>query len=162
MKKLALFGVTTLAIFSLVACSSSNTSTSSSSKVSSSSSSITKVDKFANQAQVGEAKFNIQNASGNTANGEKIVILDSLDTSLLQIGYSAEGFDGTKLTYIYVDGIKSDKQQWGENLSQGSVTLYSDKGNLKIGTHKIEVVQYDTDKESGTITAFNSQEYTVK
>lgn len=162
MKKIGLYAAAALATLSLAACSSNNKTEISNSKATSTSSAKAKVDKFANQVELGNATFNIQNSSGDTTNGDKITILDANDTSVIQIGYSAEKFDGTKLTYIYVDGVKSAKQQFGDNLSQGSVDLISANGDLKKGTHKIEVVQYDTDKEDGTITTFKSQEYTVK
>lgn len=67
----------------------------------------------------------------------------SKDTLLNQIGLSSENFDGSKLSYIYIDGMLNTKEQLGE-MSQ--ITMDLEKDALKNGEHKVEIVQYDNDE----------------
>lgn len=165
MKKLISLGVVTLAILSLSACSNRSDSSSNSSKPdnqTNQSSRKEKVDKFKNQAEVGEAIFNIGTPAGNTANGEKAELFYKSELVVQQIGYSAEKFSGKKKTFVYVDGVKDSEGQWSELKTVGSVNLRKDRGDLEKGTHKVEAVQYDTDTEDGKITTFKVREYTIK
>ena len=70
--------------------------------------------------------------------GQKMVYYSSLEDSI-QIGITAEGFDNTLISYIYIDGEEYSQDQYGEWVGT-SIEL---TGNvLEEGEHKIEVKQY--------------------
>lgn len=80
-------------------------------------------------------------------NGNALIVFVGQDTLLEQIGLSAENFDGSKLSYVYIDGMLNTKEQLGE-MTQTTITLQDN--SLKEGKHKVEVVQYDNDEQTGT------------
>lgn len=71
---------------------------------------------------------------------------------------NSEGMNGGSLSYIYIDGMLADKQQMADY--QGSIDLTGDQ--LSEGIHKIEVVQYENDDTSGTMTVYKSASYEIK
>lgn len=81
------------------------------------------------------------------------------DTLLNQIGLSSENLDGSKLSYIYIDGMLNTKEQLGE-MSQVTMTLENDA--LKNGKHKVEIVQYDNDEQTGNPITYKTVSYEVK
>ena len=109
-------------------------------------------------SDTGDGTFLLVNASGNTENGNVIVVYVSADTSLEQIGYETSGMNGGALSYIYIDGMLSTKEQLGD--SQGSLDLSGD--SLAAGTHTVEVVQYENDSEGNAVTVYKSASYEVK
>ena len=78
--------------------------------------------------------------------GQEMVYYSSLEDSI-QIGITAEGFDNTLISYIYIDGEEYSQDQYGEWVGT-SIEL---TGNvLEEGEHRIEVKQYkdnDTNTE---------------
>lgn len=111
-----------------------------------------------NYTDMGNGKFSIQTEGGDSADGSVPVLFIS-DQILVQIGYYAEGMDGSHLSYIYVDGMENAKEQLGE-MVQGTLELQEDA--LTKGVHTVEVVQYDTDETSGEIITYKSCQYEVK
>ena len=109
-------------------------------------------------SDTGDGTFLLVNASGNTENGNVIVVYVSADTALEQIGYQTSGMNGGALSYLYIDGMLSTKEQLGD--SQGSLDLSRD--SLSTGTHKVEVVQYEGDNADGTVTMYKAASYDVK
>lgn len=111
-----------------------------------------------NYTDMGNGKFSIQTAGGDSADGTVPVLFIS-DEILVQIGYYAEGMDGTHLSFIYIDGMEASKEQLGETV-QGTIDLK--ENSLSEGTHTVEVVQYSTDEPSGEIITYKSCQYEVK
>ena len=109
-------------------------------------------------SDTGDGTFLLVNASGNTENGNVIVVYVSADTALEQIGYETSGMNGGALSYLYIDGMLSTKEQLGD--SQGSLDLSGDF--LSSGTHTVEVVQYEDDSEENAVTVYKSASYEVK
>ena len=109
-------------------------------------------------SDTGDGTFLLVNGSGNTESGNVIVLYVSADTSLEQIGYETSGMNGGALSYIYIDGMLSTKEQLGD--SQGSLDLSGDF--LASGTHTVEVVQYEDDSEENAVTVYKSASYEVK
>ncbi len=109
-------------------------------------------------SDTGDGTFLLVNASGNTENGNVIVVYADADTTLTQIGYETSEMNGGSLSYIYIDGMLSTKEQLGD--SQGSLDLSGDA--LAIGTHKVEVVQYENDSVDEPVTVYKSAAYEVK
>lgn len=110
------------------------------------------------ETEVGQGSFYLVNESGTTENGDPIVIYDGGDTQLMQIGLNTTGFDGSKLTYVYIDGELVTKEQYGD--SQTSLDLRPE--NLKSGTHQIVLKQYENDEESTDPVTVKFASYEVK
>lgn len=81
------------------------------------------------------------------------------DELLTQIGYYAEGMDGSHLSFIYIDGIEVSREQLGD-MVQGAIDLQED--SLNEGIHTVEVVQYSTDEPNSEIITYKSCQYEVK
>lgn len=91
-------------------------------------------------------------------NGNVIVVYANADTTLMQIGYETSGINGGSLSHIYIDGMLSTKEQLGD--SQGSLDLSGDA--LSVGTHTVEVVQYENDSVDAAVTVYKSASYEIK
>lgn len=107
---------------------------------------------------MGDGTMYIACASGTSEDGNIPVLFEAADTVLDQIGLDSMGMDGSHLSYIYIDGKETAKEQLAE--SQISLDLQGDA--LKEGTHKVEVVQYDNDDPSGTVITYKTAAYEVK
>lgn len=166
MKRLAV--LTLLAVGLLAGCSnggsdnakdSGSKSAESTTTVESSSKAET-ADRFADQQEAGDGTLNIANVSGNTADGAEVTVMYDPDTFPTSVGMTTSGIDGSKTSYIYVDGQLVTKEQLGD--TQTSVDLQDTPVAIEEGTHSIQLVQYDNDSEDGNVVTFKAQEYTVK
>jgi ABC-type Fe3+-hydroxamate transport system substrate-binding protein len=106
----------------------------------------------------GKGTIVISTPSGTSENGNVPYFFCGDGPALIQMGIRVRDFDGSKLSYIYVDGKKDGKEQYAD--TDGSVILTGDL--LSVGTHKVEVVQYDTDKPDGKIVTYKTASYEVK
>lgn len=115
---------------------------------------------------VGGGTFNIGSPSGNTADGDEIIIFYKKDTFGQGLSLYVEGFDGSKLTHIFIDGKEIDTEQFSHN--QTDVILDSDElgkrsEELTEGEHTIQLVQFsDPDDTSSEPAVVKTQHYTVK
>ncbi|MBN8047416.1 hypothetical protein J0A94_06200 [Paraclostridium bifermentans] len=109
--------------------------------------------------EVGNGSVVLSTTGGTTENGNTPVVFVGQDTLLEQIGLSAENFDGSKLSYVYIDGMLNTKEQLGE-MTQTTITLQDN--SLKEGKHKVEVVQYDNDEQTGNPVTYKVATYEVK
>lgn len=110
-------------------------------------------------SDLGSGTFSVQTSGGDSADGSTPVLFAKENSVIVQIGYKAEGMDGSKLSYIYIDGMENTTEQLGERV-QGSLDLQEDA--LSEGIHTVEVVQYDTDEPEGEIVTYKSCQYEVK
>lgn len=110
------------------------------------------------KTEVGQGTLYLENESGTTENGDPIVIYDGGDTQLMQIDLNTNDFDGSKLTYVYVDGDLVTKEQFGD--SQTSLDLESK--HLKEGTHQVVLKQYENDDEKTDPVTVKFASYEVK
>ncbi len=94
---------------------------------------------------------------GTTENGETLTIFDDGDTQVMQISMDVSELDGNKLSYIYIDGSLSSKEQ----LSTGQSNLGLTKENLTPGRHTVNLVQYDNNSEDGSIVINKVANYEV-
>lgn len=106
---------------------------------------------------MGNGTIYISTVGGTSENGNVPIIYIS-DEILLQIGLNASGFDGSKLSFIYIDGMLSSKDQ----LADSQISLDLQDGFLSVGTHKIEVVQYDNNEPTGNMITYKSASYEIK
>ncbi|MBZ6004479.1 hypothetical protein K1514_01115 [Paraclostridium bifermentans] len=109
--------------------------------------------------EIGNGTIVLSTTGGTTENGNTPVVFVGQDTLLEQIGLSAENFDGSKLSYVYIDGMINTKEQLGE-MTQTTITLQDN--SLKEGKHKVEVVQYDNDEQTGNPVTYKVATYEVK
>lgn len=116
------------------------------------------VDFSGDYEDMGDGTMYIACASGTSEDGNVPVLFEAADTVLDQIGLDSMDMDGSHLSYIYIDGKETAKEQLAE--SQISLDLQGDA--LKEGTHKVEVVQYDNDDPSGTVITYKTASYEVK
>lgn len=116
------------------------------------------VDFSGDYEDMGDGTMYIACASGTSEDGNVPVLFEAADTVLDQIGLDSMDMDGSHLSYIYIDGKETAKEQLAE--SQISLDLQGDA--LKVGTHKVEVVQYDNDEPSGTVITYKAASYEVK
>lgn len=106
----------------------------------------------------GDGTMYLSTVAGTSEDGNVPVLFESSDTILDQIGVNTTDFDGTKLSYIYIDGMLIAKEQLGD--SQISIDL--EKDTLSEGTHIVEIVQYDSNEPDGTVITYKSASYTIQ
>lgn len=109
--------------------------------------------------EMGNGSVVLSTAGGTSENGNTPTIFGGQATQLDQIGLSPENFDESKLSYVYTDGMLNTKEQLGE-MSQTAITIQDN--SLKEVNHKIEVVQYDNDEQTGTLVTYKVANYEVK
>ena len=102
-------------------------------------------------------RFYLVNESGTTENGKPITFYIKKHETFIPVGYETWDFDETKDSYIYIDGQLQEKKQLKD--TQSSLKLTGDF--LKVGKHKIEIAQYDEQKENKVIF-YKTAPYLVK
>lgn len=108
-------------------------------------------------SDMGEGTFVIKNASGNSGNGDQIIIYVNPDAWSESMGISVRDIDGSHISYIYVDGILNIKDQ----MANTDTSIYLHDVDLTEGIHKIELVQYDNNSEDGNVITYKVAEYTA-
>lgn len=107
----------------------------------------------------GKGSFSISTPSGTSENGNvPIVYYGNNEASNYGVDFSARDFDGSKLSYEYIDGYLISKNQ----ISDEDSSIYAKANNLTNGKHKVEIVQYGTNKPEGKIVTYKSAFYEVK
>lgn len=108
-------------------------------------------------SETGTGTMYISTPGGTSENGEVPVLYASED-EMTSIGLDAWEFDGSKLSFIYIDGVLNSKEQLAD--TQTSLTIEGDA--VKEGTHIVEVLQFDGDEPSSTPVTYKKAEYEVK
>lgn len=106
----------------------------------------------------GKGQFYIQSPSGSSENGADVFFYYDDKVLMESLGFSASDFDGSKITYIYVDGIEARTGQLSD--TQGSIELSGDM--LSIGSHKVEAVQFSENNPENNVITYKSCIYEVK
>ncbi|MGH1867223.1 hypothetical protein ABE905_06905 [Enterococcus durans] len=148
------------AALSLAACGSSdNSSSANSSSKTSESTTVSSAEskKDLPSEDQGTGTMYLSGPGGTTENGETLTIFDDGDTQVMQIGMDVSELDGNKISYIYIDGMLSSKDQ----LSTGQSTINLEKEYLVSGKHTINLIQYDNNKEDGSIITNKIANYEV-
>lgn len=109
-------------------------------------------------SDMGAGEIVISTPSGTSEDGNVPVLFTAKDDLLIDIGLDTYEFDGSKLSYVYVDGMENDKNQFAE--TQATIGLM--KADLKPVKHKVEVVQYDNDKPDGNVVTYKVAYYEAK
>lgn len=112
-----------------------------------------------NYKDIGKGTLVIATEGGASENGKApVIFLDSGESHSYAIGIHVRDFDGSKPSYVYADGYLISKEQYANEDS--SVRVKDDR--LAVGIHKIEIVQYDSDKPDGKMITYKSASYEVK
>lgn len=108
--------------------------------------------------EIGQGQIIIATSSGTSENGNIPFLYVAKDALIIQMGLDTNEFDESKLSYIYVDGREEAKEQ----ISESQLTINLKEKELKVGKHKIEVVQFDNNKTDGQITTYKTASYECK
>lgn len=112
------------------------------------------------QSQVGEGKIYISTPSGTSENDNVPSVMVDRDTAITQIGLNAENFDGSKISYVYINNKFVQKMQLGE-MTQTSLDIQGEF--LYPGTYTVSVAQFDNDDpNTGQVTQFAEAKFEVK
>lgn len=106
---------------------------------------------------VGTGTMYLATAGGTTENGNVPDVLAEKETILMQMEVDTEGFDSTKISFVYIDGEFKTKEQFGD--SQSTIDIEGD--SMKEGEHTVSVVQYENNEESGNIITYKEAKYNI-
>ena len=113
-------------------------------------------------SDMGNGEFYISTPSGTSENGNIPVFFVDEDTlagkdyeSGVDLGINAWGFDGSKLSTIYVDEVS----QGTEQLADTQTSLFVSEKLTTVGIHKVEVLQFD---DSNNVVTYKSAQYEIK
>lgn len=109
-------------------------------------------------SEIGSGQFVITTPTGTSENNIPVIFINEFK-GLAQLGFQSEGFDGSRCTYIYIDGKLNTIERLGE---MNTSTLTVDEEHLSNGIHKVEVVQFDNDKTSGTPITYKMCNYEAR
>ena len=162
-KKLLLcFSVIICALLLVTGCNSTENDTSKSENKNASTEGLKKDIPEGEYSDKGNGEFYIITPSGTSEN-DNIPIFFVDDNTLagkdsesgIGLGIYAQGFDGSKLSTIYVDGVN----QGTEQLSDTQTSLFVSEKLTTIGVHKVEVLQFD---DSNNVVTYKSAQYEIK
>lgn len=112
------------------------------------------------QSQVGEGIIYVSTPDGTSENNNIPEVMVDKDTTVTQIGLNAENFDGSKISYVYINEKFVEKIQLGE-MTQTTLELQGEF--LNPGIYTVSVVQFDNDDpETGKVTQFAETQYEIK
>ncbi|WP_123054438.1 hypothetical protein [Clostridium sp. JN-1] len=110
------------------------------------------------QADMGQGTFFISTPSGTSQNGAVPIIYVEKNASVQQIGLTTSNFNGKNLSYVFVDSLLNSKHQ----LADGKVTMDLKGDNLKVGKHRVDIVQFNNNKTSDKVITHKTAYYEVK
>lgn len=164
MKKIISLGMSLAMIFAFAACGSQSAapaqpSADTSDAGKAATETVKKVDfDGSGYSEMGAGTFAIQTPSGSSEDGSTPYVFVGDGDIMVSIGYTGFDADGSRLTYIYVDGIETEKEQVADTQS----VFYVTEDMLNMGIHKVEFVQYDTDDPSGNVIMYKTASYEIK
>lgn len=113
-------------------------------------------------SDMGKGEFYISTPSGTSEKNKIPVFFVDKDElagkdyeSGVDLGIYAWGFDGSKLSTIYVDGVSQGKEQ----LADTQTSLFVSEKLTTVGTHKVEVLQFD---DNNKVVTYKSAQYEIK
>ena len=109
-------------------------------------------------SEMGRGKIIITTHTNNSEDKETPVIYIDDYKGLVQLGLESKDFDSSKSSYIYIDGKLNTIEELGKS---SSINLTICEEDLNEGMHKIEVVQFDNNKTSGTPITYKNCSYKI-
>ena len=107
---------------------------------------------------VGNGSFDIANQSGNTSDGDSIVIYYDDNLAWHDVSFSASDLDGRLLTFFFIDDIEVDKLQIG--LGHQSTLFIPEE--ITNGTHVVRAVQFEQNDKTKDIVFYREHEFEMK
>lgn len=107
---------------------------------------------------LGQGTMYIATPSGTSENENVPVFYVGEGTVYTELGFNTTEIDGSKLSYIYVDGEFNCKEQ----LADAQISVGLEGTALIVGTHVVELKQFENNDESGTLTTYKFAKYEVK
>lgn len=108
--------------------------------------------------EMGDGIVYISTPGGTSEDDNVPVMYIASNTLIKQIGINAWDFNGSSLSFIYIDGMLFDKMQMSN--TQSTLTLTSDQ--LTEGYHNIEVVQYVDDCTENEMITYRNIKYEIR
>lgn len=115
---------------------------------------------YENKDRIGNGYSYLINESGDTKSKTSLVVYvnEGFWMSGTICGVNFESYDGSLLTYIYLDGKLKSKEQ----VSDASISLDTDSDNgYALGNHYVETIQYKDNDESADIINYQCLKYEV-
>ena len=109
--------------------------------------------------EIGAGTLSLSTPGGTSDNGNIPVLYVSEDELFTQVGLNAFEFDGSRLSYIYLDGELTSKEQLAD--TQMSIDL-SSNSQLSEGIHNVEILQFDTDDTTGNVITYKTASFEIK
>lgn len=119
---------------------------------------VKEVKEVSKTDDLGKGTIEIITESGSSKGSIPFVYAEKDSEYPMQITFGAADFNGKNLSYIYVDGKLNLKDQ----LSDTQMGFDIKDKELSEGKHKVEVKQFDTDKEDGKMITYKTAQYEVK
>lgn len=116
---------------------------------------------FPNETEAtGSGEITINTPAGTSEDGKTPVFFIDDDDRRVQIGIDAEGFDGSRQSFVYVDKIYLRPEQFVDR-KDTSIGLQGPM--LKPGIHTISFIQFeDDDPINGKVTSYTEERYAVE
>lgn len=111
-----------------------------------------------NYTETGNGRFYVVTPSGTSENGNIPIIYTDEQTTYYQLEYDAWDFDGTLLSYVYIDNVLVAKEQLANNQSFEALT----GDYLTEGVHTVIAVQYDNNDSNGNIITYKTASYEIR
>lgn len=108
--------------------------------------------------ETGNGTFYVTTPSGTSEDGNVPILYFGEDDFLVSIGMEAWDFDGSKLTYIYLNGKEIETDQLAD--TQSSIGIEQD--DIQEGENTVVAVQYDNDDPSGEIVTYKTATFEVR
>lgn len=108
--------------------------------------------------ETGSGTFYVTTPSGTSEDGNVPILYFGEDDFLVSIGMEAWDFDGSRLTYIYLNGKEIETEQLAD--TQSSIGL--EQGDIQEGENTVVAVQYDNDDPSGEIVTYKTASFEVR
>ncbi len=108
--------------------------------------------------EMGDGSVYISTPGGTSEDDNVPVMYIASNTMIYQIGINAWDFNGSSLSFVYIDGMLFDKTQMSN--TQSTLTLTSDQ--LTEGFHNIEVVQYVDDCTENDMITYRNMKYEIR
>lgn len=108
--------------------------------------------------EMGDGIVYISTPGGTSEDDNVPVMYIESNTLIKQIGINAWNFNGSSLSFVYIDGMLFDKTQMSN--TQSTLTLTSDQ--LTEGFHNIEVVQYVDDCTENDMITYRNMKYEIR
>jgi hypothetical protein len=116
---------------------------------------------FPNETEAtGSGEITINTPAGTSEEGKTPVFFVDGDDRRVQIGIDAEGFDGSRQSFVYVDKIYLRPEQF---VGRKDTSIGLQGAMLKPGIHTISFIQFEGDDPiNGKVTSYTEARYAVE